>query len=286
MTTSSLQFSRQRLLWLLFCCSLLSLFFQCASAQPVSIDRRQIPNIPEQLDPRVTLSRFQITVPAIVGAVILIAVGLYFALLGYRFFKVTMFFVGLYVVSILVATALLNTNAASNTALVLGVSLGVGVVAGLILVCCWFVGLFFLGGLGGFFLAMFILSLKTGGLIESNTGRIIFIICLVVAGGVLIWFLEKPITIIFTSLIGSFSLFLGIDFFAQTGLYACFDAFLHSGRFVADGKVYGMLAGMAVFFLIGLIVQFKFHSSLGGFRSRSSAPYGWNRNKAKQVGDV
>ncbi|KAL1917310.1 uncharacterized protein VTP21DRAFT_4966 [Calcarisporiella thermophila] len=273
--------SRSSLLFYLALLALILTHYACAN--PLQLDRRQDPNsVANQLDPNVVAGRLQITVPEIVGAIILIAVGLYFALFGYRYFKVTMFFVGLYCVTVLVSAALLNTSAASNPALLLGVSLGVGVLGGLILACCWFIGLYFLGGLGGFFAAMFVLSLKTGGLIESNTGRIIFIIVMCVVGVLLIAFLEKPIVIIFTSFIGSFSLFFGIDFFAQTGLRTSVDAFLHGGQFVATGKVYGMLAGMAIFFLIGLFVQFRYHSSLGSFRSRATAPYGWKRYQASR----
>ena len=66
------------------------------------------------------------------------------------------------------------------------------------------VALFGIGALGGFFIAMFILGLKSYGLIESGWGRIVFIGGFCLIGVVAIFFIEKHVVIFSTSIAGSY----------------------------------------------------------------------------------
>lgn len=84
------------------------------------------------------------------------------------------------------------------------ICLAVGLVVGCLLL--WFhrVGLFVIGALGGFSLALIILSWKSGGVIPSKAGRIVFISVCSVGGGILILFFDKIVCIVSTALVGSF----------------------------------------------------------------------------------
>ena len=103
----------------------------------------------------------------------------------------------------------------NNDALLLWGSLAIGLVGGLISVFLYRVGLTLLGLLAGFTLAVWILSLKSGGLITNETGRAIFIGCLALVVAILIHFFEKVIIILASSMGGSYSIIYGIDTFAQ-----------------------------------------------------------------------
>ncbi|ORX83955.1 hypothetical protein K493DRAFT_320176 [Basidiobolus meristosporus CBS 931.73] len=143
------------------------------------------------------------------------------------------------------------------------VSIVSGLIGGFLFACLWKLGLLAIGGLGGFALSMFILSLKDGLLITNSTARYVFIGVFVVVGMVLIFFFEKPILIVGTALIGSYSLVVGVDYFVRTGFTQQLLDFLN-GRgetfYHTTGAVYGMLASLAILFLVGVFVQFKTYS--------------------------
>ncbi|KAL1920916.1 uncharacterized protein VTP21DRAFT_11551 [Calcarisporiella thermophila] len=244
------------------------------------LDKRQQQQ--QQPPPVLTGNNSPLPVPIGIGGVVLICVGIYLCFFGYRFFKLTMFMIGLYTVSNLAAIGLLNSPAAGNPSLILAVSLIVGAIAGLILCCCWHFGVYVLGGLAGYTVAMYLLAFKANGLIESSTGRGIFIAVFVLAGILLVIFLERPVVATATAFLGAFAFFLGVDFFARTGFADAVHSFLTGGKFeFSGGRVYGILVGVAIMFLIGLGVQLKWHMpKFDGFSNRATPPYGWEKRRA------
>lgn len=167
-------------------------------------------------------------------------------------------------------------GSASPTIILIG-SLAIGFVAGLLFACCASVAIWLLGALAGYSLAIFILSLTSNGLIQSNTGRIIFIVIFVLVGLLLTFFFENEVIIFGTAFIGSYAIFIGIDMFACTGFANSIRSFLdgnHNIVYNADVKVYLMIAGMIVLFIIGAVFQYKYHrnSSFHGGRQSSIRP--------------
>ncbi|KAJ3300810.1 hypothetical protein HK104_000003 [Borealophlyctis nickersoniae] len=202
-----------------------------------------------------------------VFGVIAIVAGFFFLFFGHRLFKPTLFLAGFYFFGCIGYVILINAEpyaAYSNreTVLLVG-SIAFGVVGGLLAICVWKVALAFLGALGGFFFALFILSWKEGGAINPPYGRAIFIIIMCVIGVIAIFILQKPVIIVCTSIIGAYSIVMGIDAFAQTGFAASANDFLTSSSkrsfhtFETNGKVYGLLITMIVLAVIGILAQFK-----------------------------
>lgn len=103
-----------------------------------------------------------------------------------------------------------------NQTLVLVISIIVGLIGGAFLACCWHIGLYFLAALAGYALALWILAWKNGGVIESNTGRIILFVVLIVVFVLLTFFFERWMVILATSIVGAYLIIFGIDMFAQT----------------------------------------------------------------------
>lgn len=139
------------------------------------------------------------------------------------------------------------------------VLLVVGIIGGLLAMFLWKVGLFFLGAIGGGYLALLILSLGTSGVIHSEAGRYVFIALMAIAGGIAALFLQRHVVIISTSIVGSLSFFFGVDVFAKTGLAYYVDEIV-SGVSVpsgGNGKIYGMLAGVIILALIGIVHQYR-----------------------------
>ncbi|KAI8324176.1 hypothetical protein GQ54DRAFT_78379 [Martensiomyces pterosporus] len=182
----------------------------------------------------------------IIAGVVLIILGLFFNYLGVKIVKLLIFLAGFCVVGGLVLYAEYKIRAPLET------------IAGGILIFLYKVGIALVGALGGFAVATWILSMKSGGLIHSDVGRIIFIVVMIIIGMIAVLFLERPAIIVASSVWGAYALFVGIDCFAKTGFQYTALTFLNApgAKFETTPKVYGMIAGMAISALLGIVIQF------------------------------
>ncbi|PIA16546.1 hypothetical protein COEREDRAFT_8334 [Coemansia reversa NRRL 1564] len=200
----------------------------------------------------------------IVAGIVLIVIGFFFNYFGYRLVKVLIFLAGFCVVGGLVLYAEYSIRAPledekGRQLWYLAIAAILGVVAGGILLFLYKVGVAFVGALGGFALASWILSMRSGGVIHSDIGRILFIVGLVIVGIVAALFLQRPAIIVASSIWGSYMLFVGIDCFARTGFQFTALTFLNTPGAVyeASPKVYAMIACMALSALLGILMQFR-----------------------------
>ncbi|KAJ1735926.1 hypothetical protein LPJ61_000299 [Coemansia biformis] len=200
----------------------------------------------------------------IVAGVALIAIGLLMNYLGYRLVKALVFLAGFCVAGGLVLYAEYRIRAPREgekarqlgylaTAAALGASAGSAALylsrAGIALV----------GALGGFALASWALSMRTGATIHSDVGRAVFIMALVAGGVAAALMLQRPAIIGLSSAWGAYALFVGIDCFARTGFQYAALAFLSvpGASFAMSPGVYAMVAGMALSALLGAVVQLR-----------------------------
>ncbi|KAF9431635.1 hypothetical protein BGZ76_011905 [Entomortierella beljakovae] len=212
-----------------------------------------------------------ITASGTIVAIVLMAAGFVFAFFGHKFFKITLFIAGFYVMSTLAWIALKNAEPASgfeNSQWVyLGVTGAAGILGGALFLCFWRLGFAAIGAIAGFYLAIFILSWQTNGVISNGTGRTIFIIACVIIGVVLTFFVERHVVIIGTAIVGSGSFFVGLDNFVHTGFSDAFikflsgksDGFVSADGYQVSGKVYGMLAGTLAMMVVGACFQYYKH---------------------------
>lgn len=211
--------------------------------------------------------------------------GFLFAFFGHKFFKITLFLAGFYVFATLAWIALRNlepTNGYGSHSewVYVGVSGAVGFIGGCLFLCFWRLGFAAIGGIAGFYLAIFILSWASSGLISNGTGRIIFIVCCVILGIALTFFLERHVVILGTAIVGSGSFFVGLDSFVHTGFQEAFIEFLsgnHSalvgGSYYVTGKIYGMLAGTLGMMVVGACFQYLMHRDAFVPKSHRPQPY-------------
>ncbi|KAJ1983749.1 hypothetical protein H4R34_001081 [Dimargaris verticillata] len=206
----------------------------------------------------------------IIAGILLIVIGFLFCFFGRRLFKLVLFLAGFCVVGLLVLLACFRIrppHADETTRTILYYVAGIigGVIGGIACVCFWFVGLAFIGALGGFAVSVWLLSLKDGGLIESTWGRVLLVVLLVVAGMVIIFFLEKHVIIIATAIWGAYAMMVGIDSFAHTGYRQHLSAIFGGDTaaiYHTSGKVYAMIGSTVALAAIGIIVQYRsFHGN-------------------------
>ena len=142
-------------------------------------------------------------------------------------------------------------------------SLAIGILGGLVFLCIRKWGVMIIGALAGFVLAIFLLSLKSGGIISAGWGKAVFIIVFVIIGIVTAFFIEKEVVIVGTSLIGAYGVAFGVDCFAHTGFRVAVRTFISErGHFEAsdytlDGKTIGLIVSFFILAVIGIIVQFR-----------------------------
>ncbi|KAF9022188.1 hypothetical protein CPC16_008463 [Podila verticillata] len=222
----------------------------------------------------------KITISGTIAAIVLMVAGFLFAFFGHKFFRITLFLSGFYVFSTLAWIALKNAEPAAGYGsnaqwIYLGVSAAAGILGGALFICFWRLGFAAIGAIGGFYLAIFILSWAKDGVISSGVGRTIFIVACVIIGIVLTFFIERHVVILGTAIVGSGSFFVGLDNFVNTGFAGAFTAFL-SGKKLGDGyevtgKVYGMLAGTLAMMVVGACFQYYKHR--GSFVPKTHRPH-------------
>ncbi|KAG0336593.1 hypothetical protein BG004_007969 [Podila humilis] len=227
----------------------------------------------------------KITVSSTIVAIVLMVAGFIFAFFGHKFFKITLFLAGFYGCATLAWIALRNLEPSdgygSNSQWVyIGVSAAAGLIGGCLFLCFWRLGFAAIGGVAGFYLAMFILSWNSSGVISSGTGRTIFLVAFVIVGIVLTFFVERPVVILGTAIVGSGSFFVGLDNFIHTGFADAFTEFLgghhealFGGGYHVTGKVYGMLAGTLGMMVLGACFQFFVHRDSFVPKSHRPQPY-------------
>ncbi|RIA84463.1 hypothetical protein C1645_784020 [Glomus cerebriforme] len=230
-----------------------------------------ITNAQQKVDPTfgVGNQNGNLTPHEIIAGVILIVTGIIFCFFGRRVYRLTLFLIGFYVGTIIAWIILFNgqqggiVKGAASETIVLVVSLAIGFVVGLLFMCCSTIAIWVLGALGGYTLAMFILAFRSGGVIHSNAGRIIFIVVLTVLGLLLACFFKNTLVILATAFIGAYAIILGIDLFVRTGFAQSVRTFMtsHDIPYETNRNVYLMLGGMIILFIIGTIFQFRYHKN-------------------------
>lgn len=210
-----------------------------------------------------------------VGFVAIIG-GLFFAFSGYRLFKAALFVAGFLFFSNITSIVVQRLNTAQTISgnTLLFISFGVGIVGGFVAQGLWKFGLSLIGAVGGGSIAVSLLALKNGFLIEGDGNRLLFILACAIIGAVMIHFFEKPMLIGSTSIAGSTVAIFGLDVFVKTGYADAVIFFLQKTRagftsgsipidptadysYLLTGKVGGMVFGVVVLSVIGSISQFK-----------------------------
>ncbi|KAI9320830.1 hypothetical protein BX666DRAFT_1911677 [Dichotomocladium elegans] len=233
-----------------------------------------------------------VSVHGVILSIILFIAGAYLCFLGGVHQKFTMFIVGFFVGSNVAYIVLVNAKedyGSNSETILLVVSVVVGLLAGLLLSCCFFLAVYLLGGVLGYLAALWFLSWSDNGVIQSNWGRAILIICCVIVGIVLIAFFERTMVVIATSFIGSFFVFFGIDLYVQTGFTTAVSSFLHARNFdtLAESSpgVRGMLGGTLGLTLFSCLVQYLLIRKRDqpvavwsqSYPMRGGQGYGWRR---------
>lgn len=196
-----------------------------------------------------------------------------------------MFLVGFYIganVAYVILTNAKDDYGSNSQTILLVVCVVVGILAGWILSCCFFLAVYLLGALLGYLAALWLLSWADNGLIQSNWGRAILIVCFVVVGVILMAFFERAMIVIATAFIGAFVIFIGIDLYVQTGFSSAVANFLHAHNtdtlIHSSSGVRGMLGGTLALAVVSCFLQYCF------IRGRRQPVQSWSQQYPMRQG--
>jgi len=267
MTTTSL-FKPWYPVWLQFSFLLSFLMFPLLSlAQNVSsVTGNNLASVP--------VGTYRTDIASIITCVILVIIGLAYCFYGFKLFFFTLFITGFAFGFIITTEILRNTGAFSSSSsttqdiLIAGISLGVGLIGGLMLVCFWNIGIYIIGALLGLSVAGWLVSLLHLGTVLKLVLYIVFIII----GLVLVHYFERPLIIIGTAWSGASLTITGVDWVVNAGLTST----ASNQSTGISSALWGELAGFLALFILGTIHQFRSNEGeFGGQRrgKQQQPPY-------------
>ncbi|KAF9124341.1 hypothetical protein BGW39_008280 [Mortierella sp. 14UC] len=223
---------------------------------------------------------YNLSVQAGIAGAILIITGLILCFFGIRFFRVCMFLIGFYFFGNISYIGMANGGVTSETLLLI-VSIVVGILGGLLLVCCSRLGVAILGALALYSLGLWILGWKSGGVITSSVGRGIFLGVLVILGFILGFIREHETVIIGSAILGAYAFVAGVDLYARTGFIQQTDSFINS-KSNLDRRV-GNVSGEQIALLVTFIVLAIIDANMSLQQAAAVPAYRHHRRSVNRV---
>lgn len=198
---------------------------------------------------------YGITVAQGFTGIVMMLIGLYFLIFGFSSFRGTLGFVGFVFFALMTWIGLVNNEPMygypHNEIVYICVSVGLGLIGAFLFIFIYGVALYFIGGLAGIFLAVFILSWKENLVVQIQVARICLIVGMGVVLGILIILAESYTVIFCTAFTGAYLFILGLDLFIHTGLINAFLSIFDGNRnhvnvYIIRTPVYVMLAFVIV----------------------------------------
>lgn len=204
-------------------------------------------------------------------AAVCVLIGTVLCFLGYRVFKFVLFLsgflLGFFITYMLcsgyLADKLSGKALEHEDQIFLGVSLGVGIFAGLLTLCLFYLGLFVLGATMGWVVGMFFLPFlykHSEYLAEHNWLPYLILLAFAIAGGILILCIQKVVIVISTSFLGAFLFVTGFDYYLENCTALYYSVSILHGHF--DKSVlphcwytWVVLSLIPVMFIAGMVVQ-------------------------------
>lgn len=226
---------------------------------------------------------------------IAILLGSLICFFGYRIFKFMLFLAGFltgFFFTYMLCSGYLTEHLSGKflehkDQIFLGASVGVGIVAGLLTLCIFYLGLFILGATMGWFVGMVCLPLlyKHSEYLSEHTWLPYIVLCaFAIVGGVLILCIQRVVIVIASSFLGAFGCINGLDYFVENSRSLYYSVNILHGHFDKSDLptcwyTWLILCLIPVMFIGGLAVQLgitgkgRDHREAYGRRSRVH-PYG------------
>ena len=195
----------------------------------------------------------------VVSSIILTIIGLLFVIRGYKIYRIAIMLIsGIFLAHFCVSVANSSSPTITDqTLLIIGIVSGI--IGAIIGYTFYKFCLYIVGALAGVYVGSIILSLKQPSLIESQGGRIAFLIIFGLIGSILVHKVERIAIMGATSIIGSDMIMVAIDLFAKTGFANTLNLW-ESGNFdshIQNKNVWVLVVGFVLVSIFGFVVQRK-----------------------------
>ncbi|KAG1451633.1 hypothetical protein G6F46_006218 [Rhizopus delemar] len=201
---------------------------------------------------------------------ILIALGLFLCVMGFRLFKPMLLIMGLLTFGSMTWIALANCKPSSGymndqiTMIVVPASLGI--LGAALYFHFWYFTIYLVGAFGGLAIASFICTWKSNLVIEHYIGRPCFLAGMALLTGILTFFAARPMVFFATSFVGAYFVMLGVDCIARQGYIAGVQLLYnrnpyHIIEYSLVKYVYVLLAMTLTLFIISMIWQMLFNAA-------------------------
>ncbi|KAG1167554.1 hypothetical protein G6F36_012505 [Rhizopus arrhizus] len=155
---------------------------------------------------------------------ILIALGLFLCVMGFRLFKPMLLIMGLLTFGSMTWIALANCKPLSgymnDQITMIVVPAGLGILGAALYFHFWYFTIYLVGAFGGLAIASFICTWKSNLVIEHYIGRPCFLAGMALLTGILTFFAARPMVFFSTSFVGAYFVMLGVDCIARQGYIA------------------------------------------------------------------
>lgn len=204
-------------------------------------------------------------------ATIGILLGSLICFFGYRIFKFLLFLAGFlagFFFSYMLCSGYLTEHLFGKSfehkdQIFLGISVAVGLIAGLLTLCIFYLGLFVLGAAMGWFVGMVCLPLlyKHAEFLSEHDWVPYIILCaFAIAGGIIIICIQKVIIVIASSFLGAFGCINGFDYFLENSRSLYYAVNILHGRFDKSALphcwyTWLVLCLIPIMFIGGLVAQ-------------------------------
>ncbi|KAI9358391.1 hypothetical protein BD770DRAFT_343737 [Pilaira anomala] len=203
----------------------------------------------------------------VVGA-LLIVLGLYLMVFGFRSFRITLAVCGFLSFGLITWVAMANNQPfygyINNDITMIAVPFGLGILGAIIYALFWNISIYLIGALGGFALAMYILCCKANLLIANVVARAALLVALPFFMSFITYFAEVYVLLFTFSFVGAYCFIVGVEFLAHTGYLAGIKSILdgnpyHQVVYVISKNVIILIVFIGILFLISFGWQFTYN---------------------------
>ncbi|CAO3625500.1 unnamed protein product [Mucor hiemalis] len=203
-----------------------------------------------------------------VAGAILIVLGLYLMVFGFRSFRLTLAVCGFLTFGLITWVAMANNQPyygyINNDITMIAVPAGLGLLGAIIYAFFWVFSIYLVGALGGFTLAMYILCCKANLLITQVVARAALLVALPFFMSFITFFAERYVLLFSFAFVGSYCFIVGVEFLAHTGYLAGIKSILdgnqyHQVVYVITRNVIILIAFIPIIFLISFGWQFMYN---------------------------
>lgn len=199
---------------------------------------------------------------------ILIVLGLYLMVFGFRSFRITLGVCGFLTFGLITWVAMANNQPyygyVNHDITIIAVPFGLGLLGVIIYALFWNISIYLVGALGGFTLAMYILCCRPNLLITQVVARAAFLVAFPFFISFITFFAERYVLLFTFSFVGSYCFIVGIEFLAHTGYLAGIKSILdgnqyHRVVYTIPRNVIILIAFIPIIFLISFAWQFMYN---------------------------